>query len=458
METSLRTLAQFAANIDADNIPEKVLQAAAERVLDNISVGIAAANDALPQKITSKYLDLAGDGNEASIWGRDCKAPLLTAVFVNALMCHTLESDDVHAKSKAHIGATVVPAAWALAETLGCSGKELLVAVVAGYEVESRIAMALGVKEHRKLGWHVTATAGVFGAAAACGRLMNFDDNTMVSCLGLAGSQSFGSWAFLGDGTNSKVLNPARAATSGCEAAILASSGMYGPEHILEAKDGGLFRMMTSCTYIEHLTAGLGCEWEICNVDNKTYPCCRSTHCAIDCVLAMRERDKINHACVDRVIVSTFSIGKQQCGASKASLDPHNSVDAKFSTPYCVAAALVSGKISLDEFEQDMVESPDIQQLVKRVEVVADDRFTAVYPEHWGCHTTIICKDGSRFEMEVLDASGSVYSPLTRDKALMKAINMISRVLPTDAENIAENLLCICDSPSIPELRRVQQG
>ena len=452
MESSLRLLAGFAAGLRAENIPQNILSAAAERVLDNISVAVAASGDELVRSITNKYLALAGDKPAARIWGSGHKAPVLTAVFLNALMCHLLESDDVHTKSKAHIGATVVPAAWSLAEALGRSGKELLTAVIAGYEVESRIAMAFGVKEHRKLGWHVTATAGVFGAAAACGRLLELDEEHMVSCLGLAGSQSFGSWAFLGDGTNSKSLNPARAAASGCEAAILASAGMTGPEHILDAEDGGLLRMMTDHAYYECLTAGLGEVWEICDIDNKTYPCCRSTHCAIDSALALREREQIDPAAIEQIVISTYQIGKQQCATSPACLEPHNSVEAKFSAPYCVAAALIKGKVSLDEFEETIIETPEIQELLKKVKVGEEERFTQAYPNHWGCHTEVFCRDGKRYENEIRDASGSIYNPLTKDQSRSKAVNMLSRAYPDRAEATVEKLLCLDELSLLPEL------
>lgn len=452
MESDLRLLARFAATVNINSIPPDVIRAAAERLLDNISVGIAASDDTLIKEISTRYLELSGDKKAASIWGSERKAPVHTAVFLNALMCHLLESDDVHTKSKAHIGAAVIPAAWSLAEALGCSGKELLLAVIVGYEVESRIAMALGVKEHRKLGWHVTATAGVFGAAAACGKLMKLDGDTMVSCLGLAGAQSFGTWAFLGDGSNSKALNPARAAVNGYEAAILASAGMNGPEHILEAEDGGLLHMMTSCAHTEYLSANLGSVWEICNVDNKVYPCCRSTHCAIDSVLAIRQRHQIHPDSIKNIVISTYLIGKQQCATSGTSLDPHNGVDAKFSTPYCVSAALVKGKISLDEFNSDVVENPTIRELMKKVEVVAEDRFTDAYPNHWGCHTTIFCQDGTCYKMEIPDASGSVDNPLSKDQLMSKAINMLTRIYPQTAANIAEKLMNIQNFSSLTEV------
>lgn len=452
MKTSLRTLAEFAASIHAEDLPQEVLRAASERVLDNISVGVAAADHELVSRIVERYQTLGGTGQLASVWGKNCKNSLLTAVFINALMCHVLESDDVHTKSKAHIGAVVIPVAWALAETLGRSGKELLAAVVAGYEVEARIAMAFNVKDHRKLGWHVTATAGVFGAAAACGNLMGLDADTMVSCLGLAGAQSFGTWAFLGDGTNSKILNPARAAVSGCEAAILASAGMTGPEGILEGEDGGLLRMMTNRACPEFLTAGLGTTWEICSVDNKTYPCCRSTHCAIDSVLAIRAQEKIDCDQIEKIVIETYQIGVQQCAQSEASLNPRSDVEARFSTPYCVAAALLRGKITFDEFDPQTIADPKIRELMKRVEVRAESRYTDAYPEHWGCCTTIYCEDGTKWEMEVPDASGSVYNPLTVEQAREKAVNMMSSVCSDDAADIVDKLLHLDEYIQLPIL------
>ena len=118
---------------------------------------------------------------QAHIWGTGKRVPLLTAIFVNAMMGHTLELDDVHTDSKTHSGTVVVPAAWSMAEYLGKSGDEFLLAVICGYETMARIGMALGVSAHRNLGWHVTSTAGTFGAAAACAKLLGLDEDQTVS-------------------------------------------------------------------------------------------------------------------------------------------------------------------------------------------------------------------------------------------------------------------------------------
>jgi len=453
MSSIIRDLARFAVGLKADNIPEHVMESAAMKVMDSVAAGIGAANYEQIKNVGAQYKQLMGDGPVSPVWAQGFSAPLFTAAFLNGLQGHTLELDDVHTKSKAHIGTVVVPAAWSCAAMLGSTGEELLVAVVAAYEITARIAMAFNVKEHRRPGWHSTATAGVFGAAAACGKLLGFDEDTMVNALGLAGAQSFGTWAFLGDGSSCKVLNPARAAQSGCEAAFLAKAGMTGPEHILSSQDGGLFTLMTSAPIPEFANADLGVAWEIEQMDNKPYPCCRSTHCGIDGALAIRERDGVRPEDIEHVRVDTYLIGNQQCGTSPASREPHTGPQARFSTPYCVAAAFIHGKIGLREFGEDIINGEAEQALLKRVEICTDDRFTQLYPKKWGCHVTVKCKDGRIFEEEVPSASGSVDNPLSKKQAMAKSVGLMEDIIGHDkAVELAETLLDLRKLKVLPRL------
>lgn len=453
MDNFLHNLARFSVNLRPEDIPENVRRAAALRILDSVSAGIGASSNPQVQSVCTAYRGLAGESRSAPVWAHGFYVPVFTAAFLNALQGHTLELDDVHTKSKAHIGTVVVPAAWSCAAMLGSGGQELLTAVTAGYEITARIAMAFGVKEHRGAGWHSTATAGVFGAAAACGKLLKLDGDTMVSALGLAGAQSFGTWAFLPDGASCKVLNPARAAQSGCEAAFLARAGMTGPAHILTSEDGGLLHMMSSRPVPGFIDAGLGQVWEICAMDNKPYPCCRSTHCAIDGALAIRAREGLRAGDIDRVTVDTYRIGTQQCGVSPASLEPHTPPQAKFSTPYCVAAALLYGKVGLPEFEPEVINGSDVQELLKRVEIRTDDYFTGQYPGHWGCRVTVACRGGRVFEQTVPDASGSMDCPLTPDQARAKAVGLMAPVLGEERSGaLADRLLELEKQAALPEL------
>ena len=192
--------------------------------------------------IRDVYLKNEGAGLiSASLWAHGGTASLRTAAFLNAMASHTLELDDVHTNSKTHIGTVVIPAAWAVAEALGRNGKELLEAVICGYEVMARIGMGFGVSSHRNRGWHVTGTAGTFGAAAACAKLYGFSTEQTLSAFGLAGMQSCTTWAFLTGSATDKVMHPARAAASGLESCLMVQGGMTGTSHILDAADGGLF-------------------------------------------------------------------------------------------------------------------------------------------------------------------------------------------------------------------------
>ena len=454
MTSILRELARFAVGLRAEDLPENVRREAALKIMDTVAAGVGAARYDQIQRVTGEYRGLMGRGQMAPVWGQGFSAPLFPAVFLCAMQSHTLELDDVHTASKCHIGTVVTPAAWNTAAMLGASGEELATAVVAGYEIAARIAMAFGIKAHRKPGWHSTATAGIFGAAAACGKLLGLDEEKMVSALGLAGAQSFGTWAFLADGASCKVLNPARASQSGCEAAFLAKAGMTGPEHVLTSEDGGLFHMMSSAPVPEYAVADLGTVWEITRMDNKPYPCCRSTHCGIDAALALREEFGLRAEQIASATVDTYLIGLQQCGWSEASKEPHNGPQARFSTPYCVARAFLDGRVGLQSFTDEAINAPEAQALLKRVEIREAERFTEAYPGKWGCLLTAHTVDGKTYTREIPSASGSIDNPLTPAQARAKSAGLMESVIGRErAEALCDTLLSITELKELPDLR-----
>lgn len=354
-KSELRKLAEFIHDLTWEALPEEVRNTVPLRVLDLVSVAVGAVHDPLVEQAREALSSLFGSENgKAKIWGENGNYPPVPAAMINAMHAHTLELDDVHTASKTHGSASLIPAAWACAQALGKSGKEFLLAVVCGYETVNRVGMAFGVSSHRNRGWHATATCGVFGCAAACAKLLNLDTDQIVSALGMAGTQSSGVWAFLGDGSNCKVLHTARAAADGMEAAFLAKAGMTGPEHIFEAKDGGLLTAMSDGGDLKKLSAGLGTVYEILNMDMKPYPCCRSAHGVIDAAFEIRkellkkadlERTSLEKQIADirQVQIETYLVGYKQCAVSEGCLNPKTTLDAKFSTPYAAAAALLYG-------------------------------------------------------------------------------------------------------------------
>lgn len=463
-KSELRKLAEFIHDLTWEALPEEVRNTVPLRVLDLVSVAVGAVHDPLVEQAREALSGLFGSENgKAKIWGENGNYPPVPAAMINAMHAHTLELDDVHTASKTHGSASLIPAAWACAQELGKSGKEFLLAVVCGYETVNRVGMAFGVSSHRNRGWHATATCGVFGCAAACAKLLNLDTDQIVSALGMAGTQSSGVWAFLGDGSNCKVLHTARAAADGMEAAFLAKAGMTGPEHIFEAKDGGLLTAMSDGGDLKKLSAGLGTVYEILNMDMKPYPCCRSAHGVIDAAFEIRkellkkadlERTSLEKQIADirQVQIETYLVGYKQCAVSEGCLNPKTTLDAKFSTPYAAAAALLYGKISMKEFELEVVEGTEIQRLLHKVHVEPADEFTKQYPKHWGCRMKVLQQDGTGYEKEIRDPSGSIARPLTTKQAMKKAEEFLHESYPGEEQVKIREILNLEEKETLPNM------
>jgi 2-methylcitrate dehydratase PrpD len=439
----LEILSDFIVNFDLNEIQENVVETAKICILDSFSAAVGASKDELIVDIIRKYKEFYNTGNEngISVWGHNTKLPVVQAAFINAMMGHKLELDDVHTNSKTHIGTVVVPSAMCLAQHLGSSAKEFLEAVICGYEVMSRIGMGFGVSSHRNKGWHVTSTAGTFGAAAAAAKLLKLNVKETTNALGMAGTQSFGLWAFLEDSASSKILHPARAASSGIEAAMLAKAGMTGPISILSANDGSLFAAMSDEYDLSMVTKDLGIVYEIKNVDNKPYPCCRSTHCAIDSAIYLRNSYNIDVDDIEEVQIGTYLVGYKQCGLTEGSKNPVTSTEAKFSTPYTFATALINGNVSLEHFTAESIANENVHSLLKKVSVFSEDEFTKRYPIHWGCKAKITMKNGNIFETEVKDAAGSTYNPVSKNDIKNKAIPLLK--VAYEEEKVIEKILNI---------------
>ncbi|MBR2561565.1 MAG: MmgE/PrpD family protein [Eubacterium sp.] len=449
----LRNLARFVSELKLENVPEEAVAAAKACLLDTVAAAKGAADNQMYQGIKKVYLDHEGCGKiSASIWSSSEKAPIRTAAFINAMAGHTLELDDVHTGSKTHIGTVVVPAAWAAAEAVSSSGKQLLEAVICGYEVMARIGMGFGVSGHRNKGWHVTGTAGTFGAAAACAKLFGFDEEQIVSAFGLAGMQSCTTWAFLTGSATDKVMHPARAAASGIESCLLVQGGMTGTSHILDAEDGGIFPMMSDSWDYDKVDAGLNQVWEILNVDKKPYPCCRSVHGSIDAAIMLKERFGISAEDIDHVDIDTYLVGLKQCGLSEGSVHPTVPTEAKFSTPYVSATALLEGNVGLSDFLPENINDPVRQDLLSRIHVHESDVFTAKYPDHWGCCMNITMKNGEVYSQYIEDASGSVSQPLDEAQLQRKAASCLEGMPEKKFMQLVNEIRTIDSAASLPDI------
>lgn len=451
MRGELRALARFVYELRLEQVPDEVVRAARFCVLDTLGAALGATRSQEIRNITRTLEEWSGGGKNrrlASAWGQSVRADLHSAVLINGMLSHELELDDVHTASKSHVGAVVVPAAWTVADAMGASGKELLEAVIAGYEVMGRIGQAMDVASNRKRGWHTTGVIGTFGAAAAAAKLWGLTEQEIVNAFGIAGTQSSGLWAFLAEGATCKKLHPARAALNGVDACLLAKSGMTGAEHILDAADGGLYPAVSDRFDMARLVEGLGEGYEILNVDKKPYPCCRTTHHAIDAALQLRE-EGLRPEQISSVLVETYEVGVLQCGFSQY---PRSPVEAKFSIPFTCAAAFVKGRVSLNEFSSEVLQDPLVQRIAQATSVQENPLFSSRYPQRWGSRLTVTLKDGSTRQCQVDDMSGSVAKPLSARQEADKFISLAQVWDSRKAEKLLETVMHLEETKLLPDL------
>lgn len=321
-------------------------------------------------------------------------------VFLAAALSHIAETDDLHRRSVTHPGCVVIPVALLLGGELGRTGPEVLRAVLAGYEVMIRIGNALGPSHYRI--FHNTATAGGFGAAAAAATLLGLDEDGWVHALGNAGTQAAGLWEFIEDAAMSKHLHAGMAATAGLRAALLASHGFTGPERILEG-ERGFFRGF--CPDPEpHRVLEAASGWALPGTSIKPWPCCRHTHPAIAAALALRDRG----VGPGDLLLSTYGT------ALRVTDDPEAGTPyaARFSLQFCVAAALVHGRVEPDTFEEGL-HHPEVRRVLSRVRVQESAPMEAAYPARWGATLRWTGDGGGEEEVTFPDAPGDPECPLS---------------------------------------------
>lgn len=453
MSGELKQLAQFVYDFCLEQVPVEVVQAARFCVLDTIGSALGSCHSKEIQRIGETYGEWTGSGSNrctSAAWAKGYRTGLLQAILINGCMSHELELDDVHTASKSHPGAVIVPAAWSTADAIGADGKKFLEAVIVGYEVMGRIGQTMDVASNRRRGWHTTGIIGTFGAAAAAAKLWNLTPEQILSAFGIAGTQSSGLWAFLAEGATCKKLHPARAAVNGVEACLLAKSGMSGPEHILDAEDGGFYQAVSDGFDMSRLCLNLGTSYVVNAIDKKPYPCCRTTHHAIDAALNLREKQGIKAEDIVSVLVETYDVGVLQCGFSKY---PESGVEAKFSIPYTSAVAFVYGKVTVEEFTDAVIRDPLVIRIAKHTEVKADSMFSKRYPKRWGSRMTVNLKNGEQKICQIDDMSGSVAVPLSITQETDKFKGLASQAYGSEkVKQLQEEILRVEVLKRLPDL------
>lgn len=390
-------LANFVAAARWSDLPNQVAHAAKRSLLNFFAVALTGCRHETFE-IALGTLSAFSGGNQATLIGRRERIDALNAAFLNAAGANVLDFCDTHVPTAIHPTAPLAPALLAVAELQRVSGRDLLLAFVLGQEIECRVGLAMS-PSHYNRGWHITATCGVFGAAAGSGRLLALSPQQMVWALGGAATQAAGLCECLG--TAAKSAGVGNAARSGLLSALLAAKNFAGPAEPLIGTQG-YYHALNETPDLAAITDGLGDAWEILKTSYKPYPCGFVLHPVLDCVLDWR-RDNPT-AVVEKVKVT----GNPLLGLRADRPTISTSAQSQVSVQHAVAAALVTGKAGVEQFAAACVNDPQVGALRGKVEVTRDENLATV-----AAAVEIVTADGKLHKLSQTAARGSNSNPMT---------------------------------------------
>lgn len=416
-----QTLAAFAATLTFQDIPEAVIRRAENLFVDWVGSALAgkgARAVVAIERFCAAMGPAPGTAHGAAeiLISRRTTSPYMAAM-INGASSHFIEQDDVHNGSVFHPAAVVFPAVLAVAQATGRSGRDLLTAAVAGYEVGIRVGEFLG-RSHYRI-FHTTGTAGTVAAAAAVGNLLQLTPEQMLHAFGSAGTQASGLWEFLRDAADSKQLHTAKAAADGLLSAYLAAEGFTGARQILEGAQG-MAAGMSKDADPARLTDRLGTRWALAETSFKFHASCRHTHPAADALLAVMREHDLRHDDIARVITRVHQGAIDVLGAVAVPQTVHQ---GKFSMGTVLGLIAVKGVAGVREFEQDYLHH-DVAAFRDKVEMVLDDEVDRTYPARWIGKVTVHTIDGRVLDGRVDEPKGDPGNTLSREEIEQKATRL----------------------------------
>jgi 2-methylcitrate dehydratase PrpD len=441
-QEATQILAAFAAGLTFDDLPQRVCDNAKNLLLDALACAVAGPRAEETPQVAAFAAALA-QSREASVIAGD-RLSLAGATLLNGFLITAVTMCDTHRSTLTHLTPEVVPPALAIAECDGLSGRDLLVALVAGLEAATRVGIGLDYPAFRARGWHGPGVIGPFGAAAAVGRLRGFDAETMAKAFGLAGSQSAGTFAAWQ--TPTVKFHQCRGALSGLMAALLAEQKFLATKEFLTAKDGGLYNAYSNGGKPEAVTAQLGERWEFEQIALRLWPSASSTQAMNTALFELVEKHR-----PDPARVKTLRIALSQTVFDLHGKLAHykGSFDALISAHYTAAAILYDRALTLTQFEPARYDDPKLRRAaVEQIEVVADPALKGVETA-----VEIAMIDGSTFSARCVHPRGSYENPLSRAEIESKFRTYAKGTLPDAA--IDEVIGAVNQLEDLPSARRL---
>lgn len=458
--TLAQRLARFAAATTYETLPGEVTDSVRKRVVDVLGLCVAAHRLPTSTAIVEHVREQGGRPQATVVGGGPTPLPAPLAALANGVLAHSLDYDDTHLPSVLHPSASVVPAALAAAESSGADGRDTVRAIAVGLEVCVRLGMAgydraSGNSTFFEHGQHATSICGALGGAVAAGLLLDLPEDGLVDVLGVTASMAAGIIEANRTGGTVKRLHCGLAAQSAVTAAQLVRRGFTGPPTVLEGRFGFFEAFLHGVYDPAAVTTDLGTAWAVPGIFFKPYPANHFTHTAADAAMALRERG-LDPAKVERLVLGVPAPVIRTIGQPiERKRAPETGYQAQFSGPYMVAAGLLGGGgglgLGLDDFTDELARDPVRRALMAKVEVVADDTATGVFPEQFPAVLTAHDSDGRTWRQDVPHNRGGPHRPLSdAELALKFRDNAAGRLSGTDIDTVMDR------GARLAELDRIQ--
>ncbi len=424
-------------------IGERDVARAVRHMADWCGIAIAAVDNPGVRAIRLATIATAGAG--PSVAFEAGSLPPEAAAFCNGSLGTVLEMDDLHRASIMHAGDVVIPAALAAAQYSNASGRQLLEAVVMGYEVALQLGIAAASGGYTS--WYNSAVCGVFGAAIAATHAAGGDDQVKLDAMGQAGMQAAGVWQCRLEDTDSKAVATAHAARAGVTSALLALHSVRGAREILEGPLG-FFASYYPNVANSRVLAGPSDNWLLHEISFKPWPACRHVHPAVG--LALQLRASLDVGRIQKVKIETYEAALTFCDLPH----PNTDHDARFSLQHCVAVALLTGDLRLQDAHETRRNEPAVVALRNNVEVLHAYEMTAKFPENMGARVEILDTTATLHALSSQHALGDPEQPMS-DEALERKFRLNLRHASVSDQHSAALFDAISTLPKAPDLRKL---
>lgn len=444
--------AEFVHNFRLALVPEEVIERALLSILDGIGVGLASSRYEFAAVTTAAMAELGGEGDFPVI-GSALRLPLRDAVVTNGTLIHGLDYDDTHSASIVHTTASALPMMLGMGQACAASGAQALSAYLIAVEAAARIGQVAEGK-FQAVGFHPTGVVGAFGSVLGAAALKDLNPTQLINAQGIVLSFASGSLEFLNGGAWTKRIHPGWGAAAGVTAATLASHGFVGPTKPYDGRYG-LFNAYLGddpTRPLELAVAGLGEQWEMQRVAIKPYPVCHFNHAFADGVLILKESESLAATDIETM---TACIHPKQipvvCEPAALKQKPQSDYDAKFSVQFVMAAAMVRGRFTLQELEEEARSDPEILDLCQRVDF--EPWTESRYPAYYSGQVRIRCRDGRELVHTEPVNRGADERPLTRAQVEEKFFDSAGYAIdPQRARAIRDAVFALPTAPDLDQL------